>query len=238
MKQLVRILPLIFLSVSLHASDGYTRFRNIDILHYEFDIKLNDTTDIIEGNAFITFRVSGKCDSLILDLYASDSQGNGMNVLSVTSRGKDIGWKQGSSKLGIVLGDRIASSDTLEFMIRYRGKPKDGLIISRNKYGDRTFFADHWPDRAHNYLPCIDHPYDKATVEFIITAPEKYNVVANGNLVEQSSIQGNMKMTRWNENVPIPVKVMTFGVARFAVENSGDYQGITGMGMGLSAEQK
>ncbi len=92
------------------------------------------------------------------------------------------------------------------------------MIISRNKYGDRTFFADHWPDRAENYLPCIDHPYDKASVDFIITAPGEYRVVANGGLIEESDLEGNMKLTHWSEKIPLPVKVMTFGAARFAVK--------------------
>ena len=103
-------------------------------------------------------------------------------------------------------------------LLNISGIPADGLIISRNKYGDRTFFADHWPDRAHNYLPCIDHPYDKASVDFIITAPDRYSVVANGILIEESDLDGNMKLTHWSEIIPLPVKVMTFGAARFAVK--------------------
>ena len=36
------------------------------------------------------------------------------------------------------------------------------------------------PNNARQWLPMIDHPYDKAMSEFIITAPVKYQVVANG----------------------------------------------------------
>ena len=46
----------------------------------------------------------------------------------------------------------------------------DGLIIDRNIYGERTFFGDNWPDRARHWLPVIDHPYDKATSEMVVTA--------------------------------------------------------------------
>jgi aminopeptidase N len=95
------------------------------------------------------------------------------------------------------------------------------LIISKNKYGDRTFFADHWPDRASNYLPVVDHPADKATVDFIITAPSHYKVVASGYLVEESQLGNGTTITHWKEDVPLAVKVMAFAAAPFAVQLAG-----------------
>jgi aminopeptidase N len=213
------ILLLIFNRVS--ASDGYHRYGNIDVLHYEFAINLSDSTDSITGRASVDLRILEKTDSVILDLRGPDSQGKGMNVTAVSVRDNRISWRQGSDKLFMAIGNNNKVNDTVEIIIEYRGIPADGLIISLNKYGDRTFFADHWPNRAHNYLPCIDHPYDKATVDFVITAPEQYNVVANGIMSEQSSLSGHMKLTHWSEHVPIPVKVMTFGAARFAVKFEG-----------------
>ena len=71
--------------------------------------------------------------------------------------------------------------------IHYQGIPADGLIISENKFGDRTFFGDNWPDRAHHWLPVVDHPSDKAIVEFLVNAPSHYRVVSNGRCVEESA---------------------------------------------------
>jgi aminopeptidase N len=110
--------------------------------------------------------------------------------------------------------------------VSYIGIPNDGLVISQTKFGRRSFFADHWPDRACNYLPCVDHVSDKAAVEFIVTAPEHYTVVSNGSLVEEKDLIAGMKTTHWREDVPLPVKVMTFGAADFAVEQSGTAAGI------------
>ena len=100
--------------------------------------------------------------------------------------------------------------------------PADGLIISKNKYGDRTFFSDNWPDRAHNWLPCNDHPFDKASVEFIVTAPEHYQVVSNGLQIEETSLPDHLKLTHWKEDVPLPTKVMVIGAANFAVNYVGN----------------
>jgi aminopeptidase N len=222
MKYLLYCSLLLLYLLPAVASDGYHRYYNIDILHYGFALNINDTTDIVEGRTTIDLKICSETDSVVLDLTGPDNAGKGMNVKKVMLKGQKIAWKQADNKLILYPGDAAGINDTLEFIISYRGVPGDGLIISRNKFGDRTFFADHWPDRAHNYLPCIDHPYDKATVDFIITAPERYRVVANGILTEESSLEGNIKLTHWSERVPVPVKVMTFGAARFASELAGE----------------
>ncbi len=59
-------------------------------------------------------------------------------------------------------------------------------MISDNKYGGRTFSGDNRPDRAHFWLPTVGHPSDKATCEFIITAPSHYQVIATGILYEET----------------------------------------------------
>lgn len=78
------------------------------------------------------------------------------------------------STITIQLTKKFSTGDTTTCVISYSGIPADGLIISKNQYGSRTFFGDNWPNRAHNWLPCVDDIADKATVEFIVTAPSHY----------------------------------------------------------------
>ena len=76
-----------------------------------------------------------------------------------------------------------------------------GLKIANNRYGDRTFFSDNWPNRARHWLPTVDHPYDKATAEMIVTAPAHYQVVSNGLLAEQTDLPGGRRRTHWRQSV-------------------------------------
>jgi aminopeptidase N len=101
------------------------------------------------------------------------------------------------------------------------------LIISKNKFGDRTFFADNWPNRAHHWIPCNDRPDDKATFEFVANVPEHYFVISNGlqkditvnNKVEgKEYIYAGKKMVHWKEDIALPTKVMVIGAAKFAVK--------------------
>src|SRR5690606_37591424 len=141
--------------------------------------------------------------------------GKGMHVSHITGTKK---FTHANDKINIVLVRKQNAGDSAQFTIRYKGIPADGLIISKNKFGKRTFFSDNWPNRAHNWLPCVDDVADKASVEFEITAPLHYQVISNGMQTEETNLPSNMKLTRWNEVIPLPTKVMVIGVAEFAVQ--------------------
>ena len=196
----------------------------VDIRHYSFALNVNDSNNRILGNAEITLVFKEDAGSFRLDLAAGNREGKGMTVRSVKEDDRPIRFTQDSSHLLLHSGGKAGQSH--HYKISYDGIPADGLIIGNNKYGRRGFFGDNWPDRAHNWLPCIDHPSDKAEVDFLITAPDHYTVVANGALVEERSLPGHRKITHWKESVPLSPKVMVIGVADFAVDHPGDALGI------------
>ena len=217
---IITLLTISFITVS--KADHYKRHNSIDIIHYTFKIALNDSTNEIHGQAEIEikFKQSG-VKKINLDLVGrSDSSSKlGMHVSSVKIENEEITFSQALEKLNIIMNSPSKKDQIIKFNVAYSGIPKDGLIISKNKFGERTFFGDNWPNRAHNWLPCIDHPYDKATVDFIITAPSKYQVVANGRLVEETDLLNSFRLTHWREVNPISTKIMVIGVAQFAVQN-------------------
>ena len=75
---------------------------------------------------------------------------------------------------------RAARRRTLTYTIAYGGVPIEGLHALTNMHGERVVFSENWPNHARHWLPMIDHPYDKATGELIVTAPAQYQVVSNG----------------------------------------------------------
>lgn len=196
----------------------------IDVLHYTYAILLNDENDTLKGVATVQLRYLQDCPELSLDLTGINATGKGMKTSLVT--GSIVrGHAQQGDQLRIFLLKPGKAGDTASFVISYAGIPADGLIISKNKFGQRTFFSDNWPNRAHHWIPCADDPADKASVEFIVTAPAHYQVVSNGIQTEETNLPGNKKLTHWKEEMPIPTKVMVIGVAAFAVGDAGRVNG-------------
>ena len=210
---------------TLAGKDGYKRNPFIDIIHYGFSISISDTNNIIYGHAEIDVNFTGPVKTLEFDLKNKGTEEKGMTVQNVTFDKGSLKWNHSGDRIMITLNDSVKAGSQGIFIIEYSGEPVDGLIISKNKYGDRTFFADNWPDRARNWIPCVDHPYDKATVDFIITSPDHYEVVGSGYLVEKSCMPKHTKLTHWREDVPLATKVMAVGVAPFATRLEGNVDG-------------
>ena len=114
----------------------------------------------------------------------------------------------------------------IHVLVRYRGVPAEGLLHGNNIHGERTIFANNWPNQSRHWLPMIDHPYDKATGEMIVTAPGHYQVVSNGVLIEESDRPNAMRLTHWKQSVPIASWLYTLGVARFTSHHAGAASGI------------
>ncbi|HVV56163.1 MAG TPA: M1 family metallopeptidase [Mucilaginibacter sp.] len=193
-------------------------------MHYSFNIRLNDQNDTIKGTTAISVKFLKDAGGFDVDLVKTKSTGKGMLVSSVTENGSPVQFKQDSDDVEIMSPAKIGTEHT--YAIVYQGIPADGLIISTNKFGHRTFFGDNWPNRAHNWLPCVDNPADKATVDFIVTAPGHYDVVSNGLKISETKLPGDLKETHWQEHAPLPTKVMVIGVADFAIDHPGDVDSI------------
>lgn len=213
----------------LHA-DTYPRQPDIDVLNYAFELTLSDTSDEIVGRATVEVRflVDG-VTHFELDLIgrSADSAGaaTGMIVTAISTASGPVAFTHDNDRLRITLRSPSRAKESRSYAIEYGGTPATGLIIGDNKHGDRTFFSDNWPNKARHWLPTLDHPYDKATCELIVTAPSHYQVISNGLLVEQTDLPDGTRLTHWKHSVPIPTWLYVLGVARFAVQYVDDYQG-------------
>jgi aminopeptidase N len=223
MRQIL-FLFFLFSSFALIAKDPYPKNPNIDILNYKFHLNLNDTTDIIHGSALITLSIKESEPRVRLDLVSQDKKGKGMKVHGVTFNGKEVAYTHKDNILLIETGGLgYSSSDNIN--VEYSGDPITGLIIGPNMHGDRTFFSDNWPNKARNWLPLVDHPYDKSTSEFIVVAPNHYQVISNGLLVEETNLNRNFKKTHWKQSVPISCWLYALGVAEFAIDYVDYFEG-------------
>lgn len=213
---LLLFISLFVILLPLQAQGHLERWNSIDIRHYRFEIDLNDSTDIIRGKASVTVRFKQDADRIILDLTGPGNSQKGMRVDSIHLTGIPCEYLHREDKLMIKNTSGKTGSEHL-YIIYYHGVPTDGLIISENRFGDRTFFSDNWPDRARHWIPVVDHPSDKATVEFLVSAPEHYGIVSIGALEEEFSKNGR-KHSHWHMKQPIPTKLMVIGVSPFAVD--------------------
>ena len=213
------------------AADTYPRQPGVDVENYRFELALSDDSDEIVGRTTITVRfVADGVESLTLDLVgkASPEAEHGLEVGGV--RWLDVAgeatYRFEGDRLTIRRLEPMPAGEVARVQVDYRGQPATGLVIGDTKHGDRSFFSDNWPTKARHWLPTIDHPYDKARSEMVVTAPAHYQVVSNGLLIEETDLADGRRLTHWRQSVPIPVWLNALGVARFAVQHLGEVEGV------------
>ncbi len=223
------LLGLLVLASPALEADTYPRQPGIDVEQYLFALELSDTTDELVGRTAVELRfLEDGVETVTFDLVGKDSEDD--SGMAVT----DVRWEgaEGGADYDFV-GDRLAISvpearrgETDRVQVSYRGRPATGLIIGENKHGDRSFFSDNWPIKARQWLVTIDHPYDKAASQMIVTAPSHYQVISNGLLVEETDLGDGRRLTHWKQSAPIATWLNVLGVAHFAVQHLGEVNDI------------
>ena len=99
-----------------------------------------------------------------------------LTVNSVTVDGRAVKFVRHPETIEIPLPAKRGTNPTYQVSVDYGGAVTDGLIARVDSAGRWTYFGDNWPNRARHWIPSIDHPSDKATVTWRVTAP----VVADG----------------------------------------------------------
>lgn len=221
MRTLLTLTLTLTLSFCAYAQKHQARLKAINVQHYAFDMEISDASDEIKGIAQVDVKFRTMTSAFVLDLVAKGENGKGMTVEKVVENGKSIKFEHAGESLKIFPTPQLAEGVVVRYTIHYAGVPADGLIIAKNKHGDRTFFGDNWPDRARHWVPVVDHPSDKATVEWIVTAPNHYQVIANGSLIEETDVDAARRRTHYKTDYVLPTKVMVIGAAAFAVNLAG-----------------
>lgn len=195
----------------------------IDAQRYVFHVVIPDTGARVGVTSTLYLTRTRNVGSVRLDLESA------MHVTRVVANGREARFARDGHSVRIELpawnpsctaaparsGDIPARC--LDWVsVEAAGIPTDGLIITKDTTGKTQFFADHWPNRARHWLPVIDHPSDKATVEWRVHAPSALKVVANGALNEESLLPNEIgrSITVWRTGKPIPTYLMVIGVAR------------------------
>jgi aminopeptidase N len=226
MKLVHKIIMLFFgFNAILTAQTNNKLFSVLDVQHYKLAIEVNDSIDSIDATMDISIKFKQSTTPFYFDLVKKDSTGKGMHIEYILQNNDTIQFTHFENRINLT-PKNINTDSIFNYKIKYNGIPKDGLVIDKNLYNDRTFFGDNWPNRAHNWFPCIDHPSDKATIEYIIKAPNHYQTIANGFQIEETNLDNDLKLYHWKTEVPLPTKVMVVGIAKFAVQNIGEIHNI------------
>src|SRR5690348_403641 len=98
MKKIILLLIFGLITISLFAQMPTNR---LDVQHYGFYIRLNDSNNVMQGKAVITTSFVTPVNTVIFDLVKKKSDGKGMVVTSVIKDGIRLSFSQDTDHLVI-----------------------------------------------------------------------------------------------------------------------------------------
>jgi aminopeptidase N len=184
--------------------------------HYDVNLAFDDQlSQITSARTEINIEVlANKVTNIDLDF-------GDLPIDLVTVAGAPARFERPPDRLNVALLRPANRGDKVDIVITYHGRPKDGLVFANDRDGSPSATGDNWPNRVHQWIPSLDHPSAKATVSFTVSAPQRYEVIANGKFI---TVTGNAATSNWKyeEAKPIPPYCMVIVVNQGAVINAPD----------------
>ncbi|HEU5161429.1 MAG TPA: M1 family metallopeptidase [Streptosporangiaceae bacterium] len=155
------------------------------------------------------------------DLSAFNLDYRGPKILSITVDGAKATYRRRGQELTVRPATGLRSGAGFTTIVRYAGRPGPLRNNALGTYGwvparDGALVVAE-PDGAPTWLPCNDHPSDKATFTFRVTVPKGLRVLANG--APSPPVAGRGTTTYvWNERSPMATYLAMIAIGKFAVQ--------------------
>jgi len=148
-----------------------------DARRYDIHLQVNLQRQHLTAYVKYTFTAVEDLKTIRLDARRSDE----WQVKFYAAKGpSELRSDWGKDHVVVTLPTTIAKGNDAHFRAELSGKPVDGFYFKKNRYGDMMAFTDHYSIRARGWLPCEDHPGDRAKFSVAMTYPEGNEAVGFG----------------------------------------------------------
>ena len=176
----------------LYGNGGY------DVKHYLLKVSYDPATDRLVGVATISARATQNLSRFNLDFV-------GLTVRSIKVDGRPASWSRTEHELTVTPRHGLRDGRRFTTVVRYDGVPVTQQLVLGPGFtieagfihtDDGAIVAGQ-PEVAASWFPVNDHPIDKASYTFVVTAPAALQVVANGRLLGRQR-HGARRTWVWN----------------------------------------
>jgi len=192
----------------------------VDVTHYDITLAYDPMQDTLVGSVDMAITLTSDRSAITLDSLGPES-------VSVTVDGLSVPSQLDGPELRIPFTTQRRRGEELSVEVKYSLRPQaitgpDGLSAGWFNTDAGSWVLNE-PAGARTWLPCNDHPSDKATYRFAITVPDGLTAVANGTLDGRRSVADATEWV-WQQRDPMATYLILL--------ITGDYELIEGTGPG------
>ena len=203
--------------------EQYPPDLELEPIHLDIDLHVDLIEESIAGT--VTTTVVARRDG------PTDLELNAVDFLDVAVDGRDgheLAWTYDGRKLKIHWTDSFAAGERRQVAVAYKVvKPVDGLYFSQpdDAYPSRAWYvaSDHETERARHWLPCIDLPNVRTTLDFHLRAEARFTILANGLLTEETPHRDGTKTAHWRLEQLCPSYLTCFAIGDFVRADDGHF---------------
>jgi aminopeptidase N len=190
-----------------------------DVAHYDLALTWQADAGVLEGVATITATATQDLSRFDLDL-------SGLDVRSATVDDRPATTARDADELVVTPARAIPEGDRFEVVVTYGGRPEpihqgtDLFRVGWQTHGREAFVASE-PAGAATFFPANDHPSDKATYAFHITAPADQVVATNGEPIGRRAGTGGTATWDSVARDPIATYLVQVAIGDFEVVADG-----------------
>jgi aminopeptidase N len=196
-----------------YPPDAQVEFNNIRL-----DLVMDDPMSrSFTCDETLTFHTTHRpLSRLVLD-------GADLQVKQVTDAdGKPLQWHADDDTLSVQFPKELAADDHYGIKISYVcSHPKTGMTFSLpdSAYHDRpvSIHTQGEPQTNHYWFFCHDYPNAKQTTEIVVTIPDKYKALSNGELVSKASAGNGRTTWHYRMNKPHVAYLVSLVIGDFEV---------------------
>lgn len=205
------------------AEAQYPPDLELEPSHLFIDLTLEIAAGRAAGVVTLTVQ-SRRAGSHVLRLHAVD-----LDVSAVVDpAGRAVTWRNDGQQLTIRWRDAFAAQEERRIAVHYAVEaPSSGLYFSHpsDAYPDMPWYAvtDHETERARHWLPCVDLPNVRTTLDIRLRAEERFTILANGYLVGEEAHGDGTKSAHWRLEQRCPSYLICFAAGEFVRADDGEF---------------
>ncbi|MCB0979476.1 MAG: M1 family metallopeptidase [Ilumatobacter sp.] len=207
-------------------------FTGIDVQHYDVTIDYHPDQQSIDGAVVADITATTALTEFWLDSV-------GLDISQVTVDGAPVAFQTQRGELVITLPAPVSAGTSFTTEVTYSGRPNAAAsavgIPNGWFHSPGGSYVLNEPDGARTWMPCNDHPSDKASFTFHLGVPAGMAAVANGELVSHDTEAAGERWT-WDQAEPTATYLILLLTGQYEIAESQSSSGVPILSVALTQD--
>ncbi|GAA3521943.1 M1 family metallopeptidase [Aquimarina addita] len=179
---------------------------SVDFLQATINITVNPVTKSVEGSVIYTMKINEATPSVTIDAQQ-------MQIEQVLLDGKKADFSYDAKQIKITSDFKTDTEHIIN--IRYNTTPKKAVYFIKDYQGKDQIWTQGQGKYSSNWVPSFDDMNEKVEFDLTINYNKEYEVIANGKLSKQESLNDSIQSWHYDMQKPMSSYLLAFAIGDY-----------------------